>query len=99
MATTKDKGDIVEQVVAWLHEAPGVTVQRNARLPMLGGRRRRWDIDVLLTSNISGHEVRLAIECKNEEGPIGAPKIDAFRGKLEAVGIPPSLGIYVSASG
>jgi len=99
MTSTKDKGDILERVVAWLQEVPGVMVQRNVRLPMLGSRRNTREIDVLLTSHISGHEVRLAVECKNEEGRIGSPKIDKFRGKLEAVGIPPSLGIYVSPHG
>jgi Restriction endonuclease len=99
MATTRDKGNILEQVVAWLHEARGVTVARNVRLPMVGSTRSRREIDVLLTAHVAGHEVRLAIECKNEEGLIGSPKIDKFRGKLEAVGIPPSLGIYVSIHG
>jgi hypothetical protein len=99
MATTKNKGDILEQVVAWLHEERGVAVSRNVRLPMLGSTQSRREIDVLLTAYVAGHEVRLAIECKNEAGLIGSPKIDKFRGKLEAVGIPPSLGIYVSIHG
>lgn len=99
MVSTKEKGDVVEQVVAWLQRTPGVVVQRNVRLPMLGSRRKRRDIDVLLTAYVGGHEVRLAIECKNEDKRIGSPKIDQFVGKLQAVGIPPSLGIYVSASG
>lgn len=99
MATTKDKGSILEQVVAWLHEAPDVIVERNVRLPMLGSRRATREIDVLLTTYAAGYPVRLAVECKNEEVRIGSPKIDSFRGKLEAVGLPPALGIYVSASG
>ncbi len=41
----------------------------------------------------------MAIECKNEAGPIGPERIDAFVGKLLDVGISPELGIYVSASG
>jgi len=99
VATTQDKGSIVEKIAAWLYEAPGVIVQRNARLPMLGSQGRTREIDVLLTTYIADHRVQLAIECKNEAGPIGAPRVDAFRGKLEAVGIPPSLGIYISARG
>ncbi|MBV9282045.1 MAG: restriction endonuclease [Chloroflexi bacterium] len=99
MTSTKDKGDVLEQVVAWLHEAPGVTVRHDVRLPMLGSRRNTRQFDVLLTSHIAGHEVRLAVECKNEVGRVGSPKIDSFRGKLEAVGIPPSLGIYVAPHG
>ncbi len=99
MSNNKIKGDILEQVVAWLQEARGVTVQRDVRLPMVGSRRSRRQFDVLLTTNISGHEVRMAAECKNEGKRVGSPKIDKFRGKLLAVGIPPSLGIYVAPHG
>jgi len=99
MNNTKKKGDILEQVVAWLQEAPGVVVQRDVRLPMIGSRHHRRQFDVLLTSNISGHEVRMAVECKNEGKRVGSPKIDKFRGKLLAAGIPPSLGIYVAPHG
>lgn len=99
MVTTQDKGEILEQVTAWLHEAPGATVERNVWLPMLGSRRAIREIDILLTTYAAGYPMRLAIECKNEKARIGSPKIDAFRGKLEALGIPPELGIYVSVSG
>jgi len=99
VAKTNEQGKILEQLVAWLHQEPGVVVQHDVRLATLGGGKRKRQFDVLLTSYVAGHPVRLAIECKNEQGPIGVEKIDAFRGKLEAVGIPPSLGIYVSAGG
>jgi len=99
MNNTKKKGDMLEHVVAWLQEAPGVVIQRDVRLPMIGSRHHRRQFDVLLTSNISGHEVCMAVECKNEEKRVGSPKIDNFRGKLLAVGIPPSLGIYVAPHG
>jgi len=54
---------------------------------------------VLITSSVVGPPVRIAIECKNEAEKIGSPKIDAFVGKLKDVGIPSSLGIYVSVNG
>ena len=37
----------------------------------------------------------MAIECKNR-GAVGAPDIDAYVGKLQDVGIPSQLGIFVS---
>jgi predicted helicase len=95
-----DKGKIVERIVALMHKYPdtSVKVEQNVRLPSLlskaGGKR---EIDVLLTRDIAGHSVQIAIECKNEQRPIDAPAIDAFSKKLQRVGVP--YGIYVSASG
>lgn len=95
----KEKGDIVERIVASMHDLPGVRVARNVYLPALGKSRRKREIDVLLTNNLAGYLVQIAIECKNEKKAIGAPKIDAFIGKLIDVGIPLQHGIYVSAGG
>jgi hypothetical protein len=96
--SSTEKGRVVEKIIASMHEAPGVKVERNAFLPVLHGRRRR-EIDVLITSEIAGYPVRIAFECKNEAGAIGAPAIDGFIGKLEDIGIPSQQGIFVSASG
>jgi len=97
--STKEKGKIVEQIVASMHDLSGVKVENNVFLPTLGNSRRKREIDVLLTSNIAGYPVKIAIECKNERNVIGAPKIDAFVGKLIDIGIPLQHGIYISASG
>jgi Restriction endonuclease len=64
----------------------------------VGGGGRKREIDVLLTRSIAGIPVSIAIECKNEAKKIGSPKIDAFVGKPQHVGIPPQFGIYVSTS-
>lgn len=97
--TTTEKGRLVEKIVALLHEAQNVTIERNVHLPTRGNPRRRREIDVLVSTLVTGYPVRLAIECKNEKSKIGSPKIDAFIGKLQDIGIPTSYGIYVSASG
>jgi len=97
-ATSKAKGSIAEQIVATMHNVSGVEVAANVFLPVIGGGRRR-EIDVLITAIVVGYQARYAIECKNERGAIGAPKIDAFIGKLKDVGIPPQYGIYVSVNG
>lgn len=88
------KGRLVEEIVRKMHENPNVRVQRGVFLKPVGGGRKR-EIDVLLTSSVAGYPVRVAIECKNEAEPIGSPKIDAFVGKLQDVGIPTQHGIYV----
>lgn len=91
------KGRVVERIVAAMHELSGVNVERNVFLPGAGQRKR--EIDVLVSGSLAGYPVRIAIECKNERRPIGAPAVDSFVGKLIDVGIPSQHGIYVSTSG
>ena len=98
--SSTDKGKIVEHIVALMHKFPdtSVKVEQNVRLPpILNKTGRKREIDVLLTRDIAGHPVQIAIECKNEQRPIDTPAIDAFAKKLQRVGVP--YGIYVSASG
>ncbi|MGH9390665.1 MAG: restriction endonuclease, partial [Vicinamibacteria bacterium] len=95
----KAKGSIAEEIAAWLHDWPGVKVERNVQLAAQNDPTRKREIDVLLTTTVVGYEVRFAVECKNEASPIGSPKIDGFVGKLQDVGIPPQQGIFISASG
>lgn len=96
-ASSADKGRLVEGIVAAMHELSGVNVERNVLLPGAGPRKR--EIDVLVSGRLAGHPVRIAIECKNEKGRIGVPKVDAFLGRLADVGIPSQHGIIVSSSG
>lgn len=98
--SSTDKGKIVERIVALMHKYPdtNVKVEQNVYLsPVLRKTGRKREIDVLLTRDIAGHPVQIAIECKNEERPIDTPKIDAFAKKLQRIGVP--YGMYVSASG
>ncbi len=74
-----------------MHDHPGVTVERNRRLPPASGLGGKREIDVLITAIVAGYPVQMAVECKNEA--------DAFIGKLQHVGIPPQQGIYISANG
>lgn len=98
--SSTDKGKIVERIVALMHKYPdtSVKVEQNVRLPVvLNKTARKREIDILLTRDIAGHSVQMAIECKNEQRSIDTPAIDAFAKKLQRVGVP--YGIYVSASG
>lgn len=97
--SSTSKGKIVEKIVAEMHDLPGIKVEPNKFLPPVHGKGRKREIDVLLTCAAAGYPIQMAIECKNEETPVGAPEIDAFFGKLHYLGIPPQLGIYVSAIG
>lgn len=96
--STRAKGDIVEEIAASMHQMPGITVERNVFLPAKDGSEREREIDVLLSSQVAGHPVRIAIECKNQKKPIGVGDISEFVGKLLDVGIPSQHGIYISKS-
>lgn len=98
-ASSKQKGNIVEDLVALLHESQGAKVDKRIRLPSLKNEQRKREIDVLLSTEVAGYPVRLAIECKNEDKPVGTQRIDEFIGKLQDIGIPVSHGIYVSSTG
>jgi hypothetical protein len=97
-ANNEKKGKLVEGLVAMFHADPNVKVERNVELVGRTGTTKR-EIDVLVTAGVVGYEVQLAFECKNEAKPIGVRYIDAFRGKLDYLGIPRKYGKFVSASG
>jgi hypothetical protein len=97
--STTAQGRIIERIVALMHEQPGVTVERNKFLPPVHGRGRKREIDILITGDLAGYPIQIAIECKDEAKAIGSPKIDAFVGKLHYLGISTRQSIYVSAHG
>jgi len=96
LSARKDR--ILEQIVGWLYEADDVLVEERVKLPTLHNDTDRREIDVLLTVKNSVYPVRFAIECKNEHKAIDSPYIDAFAGKLQAIGIPPQCGILIATS-
>lgn len=96
------KWRIIEDITAHAHRSPGVLVRKNVRLSplrMSPKRKRYREIDVLLSSQVAGHLVHFAIECKDHSRPISSPEIDSFIGKLQDVGIPPQMSVFVSTSG
>ncbi len=97
--STKQKGAIVEEIAAMMHEEPGVRVERDVRLPTVDGAGER-QIDVLLTVKAAGYlTARWVIECKNYKREINLGDIDKFVGVLNDVGVPTQCGIYVCAGG
>ena len=98
--TAKAKGNILEDLVAMMHEVPGVLVEKRKKLPVLRGKRKRTrEIDVLITSNVAGYKVHIALGCKNEAEALDTLAVDNFVGILTEVGIPLQHGILVSANG
>jgi hypothetical protein len=90
---------LVEAIVAAMHRGGDVKVEQNVRMPVIDDAKRTSEIDVLLTGTAGGYAVKIAFECKNEERPVGTPKINTFIGKLQDVGIPTQHGIFVAAKG
>jgi hypothetical protein len=76
------KANILEDVVALLHDDPEVVVQKKVRLPTRTNPRRTREVDVLVTGRVADYPVRIAIECKNYGSKIGVSKLDEFNGKL-----------------
>lgn len=96
--SSREKGDVLEKIIAEMHDVPNVKIERNQWLPSIDGSTRTREIDVLITSQVSGFPVRIAIECKNEKKTTDIEKIDAFIGKLQDIGIPIQHGVFVSTS-
>ena len=96
--STREKGDVLEKIIADMHDMPGLEIERNVFLPTIDKNGRTREIDVLITSQVAGFPVRIAIECKNEKESTGIAKIGEFVDKLNDVGLPVQLGIFVSTS-
>lgn len=97
-SSARVKGRLVESIVAAMHRAPDVKVLQNVRMPVIGDAKRTSEVDVLLNGAFGGYPVQIAFECKNEQGPVGTPKINTFIGKLQDVGIPTQQGIFVATT-
>lgn len=75
---------------------PDALITKNAQLPgKLSGTAR--DIDVLLESQVFGHSLQIAVECKNWSSKLDVADIGSFIDKIKDVGI--SKGVMVSKVG
>ena len=98
--SNKIKGNVLEDLVAMMHEVPGVRVEKRKKLPVLRSKtKRKREIDVLITSSVAGYKVQIALGCKNEAKALDTLAVDNFVGILNDVGIPIQHGILVSANG
>jgi hypothetical protein len=95
--TTKEKGDLLEDIITGICAGlKDSTVTRNARVDGRQSRSKR-DVDVLIEGRINLFAVRIAIEAKNYQDPVGVEKIEALHTKLEDIGV--DLGVMVSSEG
>jgi hypothetical protein len=83
MTSTRKLGDVLEDIVALLHNVPAGSIQTRVKVPALrpgsDGERTR-EIDVLISQDVAGYPIRIAFECKNEQDKVGIERIDAFVG-------------------
>jgi len=96
-SSTKAKGDLLEDVIERL--CAGFSekkVTRNARLPGRNSGADR-DIDVLIEGRFALFDMRIAVESKNYQKPVGVERVEAFCTKLKDVNV--HTGVMVSAAG
>ncbi len=100
ISTTNEKGAVLEEVVEKLHRFPGVRIEKNVRIKekQVSGRDREFDL-ILTVESMPGYIQKYYIECKNFRKPVGIEKIEAFLGKLTAIGASYNEGVFVSALG
>ena len=90
----KQKGKLLERVVAALYKSPGIKIETNVQYPTTDGERTR-EIDILLTANLEGLPVEYAFQCKNEAKPLDVNKLGEFVGALKDIGVPTKYGVFV----
>jgi Restriction endonuclease. len=75
---------------------PEALITKNAQLPgKLSGTFR--DIDILVESQVFGHALQIAIECKNWNSKLDVADVGSFIDKLNDVGI--TKGVIISKLG
>lgn len=96
---SQKKGEILEDLVAMLHVGAEWRVETRVQVPVDDGSSRTREIDVLLSGEFAGYPVRIAIECKNINGPVSVGLVGEFRDKLDELRIPHQYGIFVATNG
>jgi hypothetical protein len=86
-----------DQVLQYFQERfPQALIKKNAQLPGRLSKTNR-DIDILIESQIFGHSIQIAIECKNWSSKLDVADVGVFIDRLKDVGI--SKGVIVSKLG
>lgn len=92
----KELEKIIKLIEETLKDSANTIIYNNHKIKNVGERYREFD--VFIESKISGHEIKIAIECKDFKNKIPAEKIEAFETKCKRV---PSINkkIFVSSNG
>lgn len=94
--TTKQKGDILEDVIEKF--CRGITnAQVKKRHFMTGKSGTRREVDVLINGKYGFFDISIALEAKNYKASVGIEKIDGFIAKIADLGI--QVGAMVCPSG
>lgn len=72
---------VIKLIEDTLKDSPNTTIYNNYKVKNTGGRFREFD--VFIESKINGHEINIAIECKDYSSRIPAEKIEAFEAKCQ----------------
>jgi len=93
----KQKGKLFELLIGRIEEAkksdPKLSIEVDKNLLNTESQKRQFD--VVLTSDLNGHEFCIAIECKEYTDPIDVTKIESYKSKCERV---PQINKMVFAS-
>jgi len=93
LAEHNDKGKLLEEIVASLHNDKNLKIEKNIRI-------KKREIDVLISVQIAGyHKLKIPIECKNQSKKVGSSQINSFSGKLNEIGLSIQNAIFVSING
>lgn len=94
--TTKQKGDLLEQIVEKLCAGFGKSkVTRNIKILGKSGTERQ--IDVLIEATQKSFDIKIVVEAKNYSEKVGIEKVEALKTKLMDVGA--NLGVIVCPLG
>ncbi len=100
MGEAKQKGDLLEDLVAAMYKEPGAKVETRVAVPVVHSKEgSAREIDVLISKTVIGLDLRFAISCKNEKSPLERPIVAEFIGTLKEIGIPPQNAMMVSVAG
>ncbi|WP_114757925.1 restriction endonuclease [Flavobacterium sp. AG291] len=72
--------NIVEEVY---RSSPGTEILRNYKITNVDGAKREFDL--IITSQINGYTITIAIECKQYSKKVSVDKIEAFYGKCQGI--------------
>lgn len=97
--STRDKGDVVEDIVALLYDNVEGTVAKRVPVPVTEGTGESREVDVLISRSLAGKAMHVPIECKNYGGRVTMKELGEFVLKLDDIGIPRQHGIFVSVNG
>lgn len=93
--SSRELGDIVEDIVALLYEGGEAHVRTRQRLPSRDGSGATSEIDVLISRPMAGKLMHVAVECKNYRSRVSKDQMGASIARLNDVGIPTQHGVFV----